>query len=253
MNRNTVIGIIALLIILGGITFYASTKPLTGKAPDMAGTIILPEGGYSEHATYYDIVANYATSTPLRGRANTAAIAQMKDFVGGTIAQFKVDGNFANLTQEDIAMMGFDEGRKQALTIVYLISSSPRTVSYIFTIYVDTLGAHGNTFFHTFTFDTVTGEPRSLRDVFSPGAEYLEKLSGIARAKLPSVIGQDYDMTFIKGGTTPEDKSFEDFFLDNGELVILFAPYQVAPYAAGPQTLRIEVSELASILRPEYK
>ena len=56
----------------------------------------------------------------------------------------------------------------------------------------------------------------------------------------------------INMGTTPEEVSFENFYFDGNDLVILFAPYQVAAYAAGPQTLRIPLSELASILKPEY-
>ena len=147
--------------------------------------------------------------------------------------------------------MGFDKGRKETLQITYLIASSAHTVSYIFTIYEDTLGAHGNTFFHTFTFDTGTGASLSLADIFS--SSYLDTLSSISRTKLPSVIGDDADPAFINNGTTPDEKNFENFFFDNRDFVVLFAPYQVAAYADGPQTLRIPLSELSSILKPEYR
>jgi hypothetical protein len=61
------------------------------------------------------------------------------------------------------------------------------------------------------------------------------------------------DVDFLKEGTSPEDENFETFFFDNAYLTILFAPYQVASYAAGPQTLRIPTSELKDILRSEYQ
>ncbi len=252
MQKDTLIGAIVALAVLAGISFYGAMRPAPAQAPN-AQTTLLPAGSYSEHEDYYDITASYATSTPLAGNANAAAIALMQDFVNDTIAQFKSDGNFDQLTARDIEMMGYDEGRKQELEIVYLVASSPRTVSYIFTIYTDTLGAHGNISFKTFTFDTRSGASLALKDLFISGFAYLNTLSEISRARLSAIIGQDVETTFIIDGTVPEEGNFANFFPDNSELVFLFPPYQVAPYSAGPQTLRIPLSNLSSILKPEYR
>ncbi|OYV27430.1 MAG: hypothetical protein B7W98_01795 [Parcubacteria group bacterium 20-58-5] len=251
MQRNTYIGIAVILVIFIGIVLYAATRPVPAKAP--GATVALPGNHYVEHAPYYDIAANYATSTPLAAAENTVAVAEMKRFVADTIAQFKSDGNFATLTPQDAAKIGLGAGRKETLNIVYLTASSSHTVSYIFTVYEDTLGAHGNTFFKTFTFDTTSGAALTLADLFAPGADYLGTLSSLARAKLPAITGQGADAAFITPDTTPDDKNFANFFFDNQNLVILFPPYAVAPYAAGPQTLRIPTSELANILKPEYR
>lgn len=258
MNIEKVLGFFILIAILAGIIGYAALRPAPAKTPDVAG-LTLPAGKYVEHAAYYDIIANYASSTPLQEPANTAAIALMQKFVSDTITQFKTDGNFASLTAQDVKVMGFDQGKKEMLQITYLIASSGRTVSYIFTTYEDTLGAHSNTFFHTFTFDTdpstssgQAGAALGLADIFST-SDYLNTLSSLARARLPGVIGDSYDMTFINDGTTPDDKNFAAYFFDNKDFVVLFAPYAVAPYSAGPQTLRIPLSDLSSILKPEYK
>lgn len=257
MRKNIAFGTVLVLLVIAGIILYAALKPAPAKAP--AGGItttenILPAGGYSEHATYYDIVANYPTTTPLTGVASAAAVKRMQDFIAQTIMQFKSDGNFANLTPDDIHTLGFDQGRKYTLQTTYLIGSSTHTVSYIFTLYEDTGGAHGNTFFHTFTFDTTDGRYLSLADFFTPGTPYLDTLSRLSRAKLPDVTGRNMaDLSTINSGTTPEEKSFVNFFFDNRDFVILFPPYQVAAYAAGPQTLRIPRSELSTILKPEYR
>ena len=250
MKKNIALGLAAIFVLLGGFLFYFGTRPLPAKAPGTTSSPVASSGAYSEHAKYYDITAQYASSTPLAASANTAALALMQGFVGATIAQFKTAGNFANLTPADVSMI---DGRMETLDIVYLIASSPHTISYIFTIYEDMLGAHGNTSFHTFTFDTRSGAPLSLADVFTPGTPYLDTLSLISRARLPGVIGTSADMSFIKPGTAPLAQNFEDFFFDNKDFVILFAPYHVAPYVAGPQTLRIPISELASILKSEYR
>ena len=257
MKKDILIGAVAILIILGGVLFYATTKPSPAKAPAPIDITTLTGGNYTEHTAYYDIEASYASSTPLlalvSAETDAAAITKMKKFVDDTITQFKNDGNFANLTAEDIQVMGFDKGRKEKLQIMYLIAPAVRTVSYVFTVYTDTLGAHGNTSFRTFTFDTKTGAELSLADVFLPNARYLEALSSLSRARLPGVIGRNADMSFIEPGTTPESKSFEDFFFNGSDFVLLFAPYAVAPYSEGPQTLRIPVTDLASTLKTEYR
>lgn len=258
MERSNIIGIAAIVIILAAIFGYSALQPAQVKAPattatTTAATNALPAGGYVEHAAYYDIDTHYATSTPLGVRANTAAIALMKNFASDTITQFKTDGNFANLTPNDITTMGFDKGRKEKLQILYLMGSSTHTFSYIFTINEDTLGAHGNTFFKTFTFDTSSGAPLALANIFLPDTNYLDTLSTMSRAKLPAIIGPNANSDFIKGGTTPDEKNFANFFFDNRDFVILFPPYAVAAYSDGPQTLRIPLSELSNILQPEYR
>lgn len=253
MDRKTLIGTAVLIVLLGGVVLYGALRPSPAAAPGTAETGTLPPGRYTEHAQYYDIAANYATSTPLSVQANAAAIHTMQQFVADTISEFKRNGNFDALTQQDIQMMGYDKGRKQTLNIVYLIGSSTDTASYIYTIYMDTLGAHGNTTFKTFTFDTHSGALLSLSDLFLPGADYLSKLSSLSRSALAASLGDALNSSMLDDGTTPQDDNFADFFLDNRDLVILFAPYQVAPYAAGPQTVRIPLSELSDILKPAYR
>lgn len=257
MKKEYLLGSVVILAILSWVVFHSVTKPSPVEAPGATDVTRLLGGSYIEHAAYYDIAANYASSTPLLTtagqKADAAAVLLMKAFVSDTISQFKTDGKFDSLSAEDVTMMGFDRGRKETLQVNYLIASSPRTVSYIFTVYTDTLGAHGNTTFKTFVFETSTGTLLSLSDLFSRGSDYLATLSAISREKLPDAIGRGADTSTITEGTTPETKNFETFFFDNAYLTILFAPYQVASYAAGPQTLRIPTSDLRDILKSEYQ
>lgn len=257
MKKDTLLGMAVLAFAFISIAAYALMRPAPARAPGQIDLASFPEGRYVEHAPYYDIDAYFATTTPLRerlgSRADAGAVTLMENFVSDTIAEFKSNGNFANLSAEDITMMGFDQGRKEVLQVLYLIASSPHTLSYVFTIYEDTLGAHGNTLFHTFTFDLTTGKSLALSDLFVPGAPYLEKVSTLSRERLPDVIGEGADPATIERGTTPEEKNFENFLFDNQDLIILFPPYQVAAYAAGPQTLRIPSSLIADILKQNYR
>ena len=260
MKRNIIIGIVVIVIVAAGVALYATgkltPKPEATTAENQRITLS-PSGSYVENGPYYDIATNSPTTTPLVATAgafaDTAARSVIYGFIRDAIIQFKTEGNFDKLTSDDIKAMGFDQGRKEKLQIVYMISSSPRTVSYIFTITTDTLGAHPNMAFRTFTFDTKTGAQLTLSDMFTAGSNYLGTLSSISRAQLPAVIGSDAAGSFITDGTTPDDANFSNFFIDNGIFAILFAPYQVAPYSAGPQTLRIPLSQLSGILKADYR
>jgi len=241
-----ILGCLFIVIFLGGIIFYAAVRP-SGKNSVAIETPKLGATNYIEHNANYDIAVNYASSTPLLSSvgssANENAVAVMKKFVSDTVVQFKTD----------LGLGGVQSDKKKSLQITYLIGSSYHTVSYIFTIYENTGGAHNNMFFRTFTFNTSTGTSLALSDIFVQGDSYLNALSTISRAELPDVIGSGADTSFINKGTTPEDLNFQNFFFDNQYLVILFPPYQVGSYAAGPQTLRIPLSKLSNILKPEYK
>ena len=257
MTQYRTVGIAVLALVVVGATTYLVLQPQAAQAPLDTTTGATDPGSYSEKAAYYEIDASYATVTPLREgagtRADAVAVALMKDFVTGRIAQFKKDGDFANLTPADAAIMGLGEDRKWALEISYLSSNSSTTVSYVFNIYEDTGGAHGNKTFKTFTFNLQDGKALALSDLFVLNAPYLAALSTLARTELPKLLGEDVNEDMITDGTTPEAKSFEHFFLDGASLVLLFPPYAVAAYAAGPQTLAIPTTELKTILKPEYQ
>lgn len=210
------------------------------------------ESPYTENSPYYEISIEFPTATALTGAANDAAILRMKTFLSDLVSTFKKDGGFENLTDEDIRMRGFDQGRKESLKVLFLESVTPNTDAYVFTIYEDTGGAHGNTFFKTFVFDKNTGAELKLADIFNPGTNYLAELSRLARVKLPATIGEYADTATITNGTAPTEQNFANFVFDGTDLLILFPPYQVAAYAQGPVTLRLTSSDLSSLLRSTY-
>lgn len=214
----------------------------------------------TEHATYYDINMQYPASTPLAesvggtgASANAAAVQAMKQFAQDTIVTFKKDGDFANITPQDAQIQGLNDGQKYALSDEYKTYSGAGTITYLFTIYEDTLGAHPNTTYKSFTFDANTGKQLLLADLFLPNSEYLNTLSTLSRKALVKQQGDAADEAdFIDPGTTPDADNFADFAIDGNNLTLFFAPYQVASYAQGPQTVRIPLSQIANILKSVY-
>lgn len=230
-----------------------SPLPVASSTPVAAA---LPPQTIEEHAQYYDVEAVYPAETALKATAGTAAdlaaVARMKGFVEETVGEFKLQGNFNNLSPEDIQMMGFSDGRKESLVIEYEEKSGASTVSYVYSIYLDTLGAHPNAFFRTFTFDQKTGASLAIGDLFTPRSDYLKRLSAITRFELDKSLGEFADVDYINQGTTAEALNFQSFAIESNALVIIFPPYQVAPYAAGIQKVSIPLSQLKDILKPAY-
>lgn len=232
--------------------FSFGNTPVTPLVLEESGEP-LPPIHITENETYYDIEARYPGETPLKASAGATADAKvieiLKSFEENEIARFKDNEDFAHLTEEEAQAGGYEEGRKKILQIDYKEYASANTISYVFTMYQDTFGAHGNTFFRTFTFDKSTGEGLVLADLFTPGSAYLDVLTKLSREKLENQLGSFADSEMIDSGTTAYDDNFQNFYLDGDALVLLFPPYQVAAYAAGPQTVRIPLGELGDLLK----
>ena len=263
-------GLVVAVVILGGVIWYMATHPAPAvPAPTDTATSTTPgttttPTTLNESAAYYEIKAAYPLSTNLRASASASADAKavevMKQFEVNTIDGFKEQGNFDHLTAEDITMLGFDKGRKESLDITYQGKTGAHTVSYLYTIVEDTLGAHPNTFFRAFTFDAKSGEGLDIGDIFAPGVNYLSILSMQSRKLLPATIAaregikaSGVDTAYIARGTTPDADNFQTWYLEGSNMVIVFPPYQVAPYAAGAQTVTIPLAQIATSVAAGYK
>lgn len=248
----------ALLFALWYMATHEAPKPYTPFQAPLAPEEV-PSGPqvYEEHGQYFDIKATYPSETALKASmgadADAEAVAAMEDFVDETVSEFKQQGNFNNLTAEDIQILGLSETRKESLTIAYEEKLGAHTASYVYTLHLDTLGAHPNAFYRTFTFDSATGAELGINDLFVARSEYLKRLSAIAEFELTKSLKDFADIDYIRQGVAPEGQNFQSFAIDGNNLVLIFPPYQVAPYAAGSQSVSIPLSQLADILKPEYQ
>ncbi|HVW82381.1 MAG TPA: RsiV family protein [Candidatus Paceibacterota bacterium] len=249
--KHTLIGTIALVVIVSGIATYALLRPAPVAAP---GTSAI-----TEESPYFSIDAKWPATTSLKASAGAAAdkaaVALMAAGVQNAVAQFKSDTDYGSIIPADAAYIGLgQDGRKYTFDVSYEATSSPTTVSYIFSLYADTLGAHGNGTYLTYTFDAKTGAPLSLSDLFTISTNYVGFLSAYARANLPAVIAahegvspDEVDSQMLDEGTAPDAANFQWFYLANGDLVLLFPPYAVAPYAAGTIELDIPLSQVTGL------
>ena len=219
-------------------------------------------GSITENEAYYEVEAVYPTATPLRSSAgitaDSEAVATIEAFLKADIASFKEDSGILSLTEEDATFIGLSDTRKYVYGAEYSEHRGAATLSYLYSIYVDTLGVHPNGYHHSFTFDMSTGELLSLSSLFEESG-YLEQLSSISRDELPRIISkktgglpEEVNTDMLLSGTAPSEENFSTFYLTDAELVIVFSPYQVGPWAIGTQTLPIPLSELQG-LRSAYR
>lgn len=129
----------------------------------------------------------------------------------------------------------------------YQVLSPPGNLLSIllqFSLYMDG-AAHPFGYSKTYTFDIENGVPLALNDLFTT-PDALPWIAAYCQAELAS-----RDIGYFGSGAEPTLENYRNWNLTATGLQITFDPYQVAPYAVGPQTVTIPYSDLAVFLRPE--
>ncbi|AAM72313.1 MAG TPA: DUF3298/DUF4163 domain-containing protein [Chlorobaculum sp.] len=123
------------------------------------------------------------------------------------------------------------------------------TVS-IFT-YAFTGGAHGMSVTQYLIFDTATGRPLGLNDLFKPGFEaMLDKLIERRFRQMRGLSATD-PLNGEKGGLFENKITHnENFAVTGSGIRFLYNQYEIAPYAAGQITVDLSFDELKGILKP---
>jgi len=110
-------------------------------------------------------------------------------------------------------------------------------------------GAHPSPVFYCVNFDLEKGRIVAVKDIFRKGSGYYEKLSALCIRELKKRnISSSSEL--INEGASSRAENFECFYLKSDALVILFPPYQVAPYAAGPQEVIIPFRSIRDLIDP---
>lgn len=86
-----------------------------------------------------------------------------------------------------------------------------------------------------------------LSDLFKPGSKYVQKLSEIVGKQ----IANDPQYSYVFPDTYKGITSEQPFFVDEEALYLYFAPYEIAPYAAGFPTFRIPYAEIMGLISTE--
>ena len=116
--------------------------------------------------------------------------------------------------------------------------------------------AHPNSYTDVINFDLRNGRQLKLSDLFKPGAKYLAALSSYCvqdlkkQSKKKGADGM-LDDDWIQRGAGSDANNFRSWTITKNGLGINFDSYQVGPYAAGPQYVRVPYTALQEIIKPD--
>ena len=117
--------------------------------------------------------------------------------------------------------------------------------------------AHPNHHTEVLNYDLKAGHVLKLGDLFKPAALYLRTISDYSINDLKQQFrkqGTEDPAMFDAGveeGAAPNADNYKSWLITRRGLQITFDPYQVAPYAAGPQQVVIPYATLGEIINPE--
>lgn len=132
-----------------------------------------------------------------------------------------------------------------------VLQAAPPIVSIVLDFSVYYAGAaHPGHYAITVVWDAGRGRALGFQDVFRATSDWEQALSRLAIPILERDLGEMADGAWIEEGAGPIAENFNRWALVEEGLVLFFDPYQVAPYAAGPQAVTIPRSALADVAAP---
>ena len=133
-----------------------------------------------------------------------------------------------------------------SLDITYDTYSYQNIVSYVFTIFINTGGAHPNTIIDTISYDKKENKVITISELVKDNPDLLSFLSNKSREEL--LKNKDLQNQSIKEmlleGTAPTNDNFKNFAFTPNGFTVYFNRYQVAPYSYGSFYIIIPYSEL---------
>jgi len=196
----------------------------------------------------YEIAANYPQLTggnnPNFEKFNQAARALVSKKVAGFKKDLQNDEGYEPLPDS----MGSD------LSVGYtVVLAQDDLVSIKFEVGSYYQGAaHPNSYSDVLNYDLKNGKQLKLADLFKPGARFVQAIAIYSIGDLKKEAkdkGLLDDM--IESGAAPVAKNYLSWNITKKGIGINFDPYQVGPYAAGPQYVIVPYTTLKDLINPE--
>jgi len=115
--------------------------------------------------------------------------------------------------------------------------------------------AHPNSFTTVLNYDVKNGKKLALADLFNPKSNYLSVISSYCINDLKQQSKKDKERMLsndmIQSGASARADNYKAWAITKKGLRITFDPYQVAPYAAGPQHVLVQYSALKDLIKSD--
>jgi hypothetical protein len=115
--------------------------------------------------------------------------------------------------------------------------------------------AHPNSYTNVLNYDVKNGKKLTLADLFNAKSNYLKTISDYCIKDLKDQSKKNTDLILddeqIKSGASARADNFKSWTITKTGLAIVFDPYQVGPYAAGPQNVLVPYSALKDLIKSD--
>lgn len=156
-----------------------------------------------------------------------------------------INSVLTSIVKHLIKQSDYYENPQTEITLKYKVRTNTKDVlSISIEIYWFAGGAHGMTVIKSVTFDVNTGKIYRLKDLFIQNADYVSRLSSIVKRQI-----KEKDMPIIVDfeHINPD----QDYYIENGTLVLYFQLYELTPYAYGFPKFPIPTREISDILKKD--
>lgn len=148
-----------------------------------------------------------------------------------------------------------DSSSKSSLDDSYEVPLlTPRLASFRLIVAEYAAGAaHPNDYNVVLNYNLTTGKRIALKDLFTPGSDYLRVLSRYAIKDLTTQLnasGDEAALRWIKDGASPQTGPFKSVGISKNALIIYFDSYQVAAYAAGLPKVAVPFTAIRNVINP---
>ena len=226
------IGIAVVALVGVGIVAYPNLLSNTGFSPQTEG-IIVKDKKLTENTPPFIVDISYPFI-----EGNDDFNVKVKEIIDEELTAFKKSAqDNDNAIKETDPESYTSYPREYNLTITYMKGQADQEmVSTLFGIYKYEGGAHGINYFAALNYDVQNKKKLTLADVFKGNSNYLQEVSDFTKQELEKQMQEklgSLEGTWVQDGAGPQAENFSAFLVNKDNITFYFAPYQVAPYAAG--------------------
>lgn len=149
---------------------------------------------------------------------------------------------------KDLLEAGLNPVKFELVTNYTVIPSMPYYLTIHFLEYNYSGGAHGISYQKYVTIDMINQKVLALKDLFQPNTPYQKKINEIIKKQIIDRTKQGEYFFEGEAGFQEIRQDQPYYVTPEGDLVILFDYYEIAPYAAGIIAFTIPRTELTDIL-----
>ncbi|WP_400162243.1 DUF3298 and DUF4163 domain-containing protein [Brevibacillus sp. TJ4] len=235
------------LLFTGIITPVSASAELPLQAASENTGITITSQSMNSSAAEYEARISYPQISGLADKAFEAQLnAELQKYAADSLANVQKESKQAAIAARQ---QGY-EFRPYVLDISYKVYNTGKLLSFSVSHYEYTGGAHGmtsETYYNVANLDK--GRKLELSDLFQPGYDYRTVLSNLIKQQIAVREQQEGNLGYWFEGISAN----QAFSIQDGNLVIHFGQYEIAPYAAGMPSFTIPKKQYANLLKPEIR